>query len=174
MTINGNGEKKAIYPGSFDPFTNGHLDIVQRSLKTFDHITLVVAAAAHKKSWFTVEERVAMIREVFDENPQVSVDSSSGLIMDYARENHAQAVIRGLRSPSDFEYEYMMASMNKNLNPDCETFFMMTSQGLYFVSSSMIRELHRYHGDVSPYVPSPVFERMQKKRTQKKGRTDAV
>jgi pantetheine-phosphate adenylyltransferase len=154
---------KAIYPGSFDPFTNGHLDILERSLKIFSEVVVLVAGSSRKQKLLSVEERVSLIREVVKNNPKVKVDSTPNLIMDYARENKVKAVIRGLRTPSDFEYEYMMATMNKNIHPDCETVFMMTSQGLYFVSSTMIKELHMYGGDISHYVPSVVLHKLNEK-----------
>jgi pantetheine-phosphate adenylyltransferase len=154
---------KAIYPGSFDPFTNGHLDILERSLKLFSEVTILIAGSSKKTAMLTVEERVALIREVVKDMPRVKVDATSGLIMEYARSHQINAVIRGLRTPSDFEYEYMMATMNKNIHPEIETVFMMTSQGLYFVSSTMIKELHQYGGDISPYVPAPALKKLQEK-----------
>lgn len=157
--------RRAIYPGSFDPITNGHLDILDRSLKLFSEITIVVAGAGHKNPIFTPEERVDLIREVVADRKGVKVDLWSGLIMDYARDHKISAVIRGLRAASDFEYEFMMASMNKEINPDVETLFMMTAQNLYFVSSSMIKELHRYGGDISAYVPKAVLKRLRTKKS---------
>jgi pantetheine-phosphate adenylyltransferase len=154
---------KAIYPGSFDPFTNGHLDILDRSLKMFSEVTVLVAGTSRKAKLLSVQERVDLVKEIVKDNPRVKVDSTSGLIMEYARDHQITAVIRGLRTPSDFEYEYMMATMNKNIHPECETVFMMTSQGLYFVSSTMIKELFLYGGDVSHYVPTPVLEKLREK-----------
>lgn len=154
---------KAIYPGSFDPFTNGHLDILDRTLKMFNEVTVLVAGSSRKTKLLNVEERVALIKEVVKDRPNVKVDSTPGLIMEYARQHNIKAVIRGLRTPSDFEYEYMMATMNKNIHPECETVFMMTSQGLYFVSSTMIKELHTYGGDISPYVPPSVLKKLKEK-----------
>lgn len=154
---------KAIYPGSFDPFTNGHLDILNRSLKIFSEITILVAGTARKATLFTAEERVALIKEVVKHHKNVKVDMTTGLVMEYARENKINAAIRGLRTPTDFEYEYMMSTMNKNIHPECETMFMMTSQGLYFVSSTMIKELYFYGGDISHYVPSPVLHKLREK-----------
>lgn len=158
---------KAIYPGSFDPITNGHLDILDRSLQLFSEVVVVVAGTGRKNPLFSVEERVELIREVTADRKGVTVDRWPGLIMDYARENHISAVIRGLRAASDFEYEFMMASMNKQLNHDVETVFMMTAQHLYFVSSTMIKELFHYGGDVSPYVPAQVALRLKEKIPQK-------
>jgi pantetheine-phosphate adenylyltransferase len=161
-------KRKAIYPGSFDPMTNGHLDILDRSLKLFDEVILLVAGTTRKQTFLSVEERVDLIRLAVAGRPNVRVEQTPGLIMEYAKANHINAVIRGLRSPSDFEYEYMMASMNRNIFPDIETVFMMTSQGLYFVSSTMIKELFLYGGDIGPYVPEVV-----KKFLEKKGRGKA-
>lgn len=156
--------KKAIYPGSFDPITNGHLDILDRALLIFPEITIVVAGAGHKSPLFTPEERVELIQRVVKDRPGVKVDRWSGLIMEYASQHGFSAVIRGLRAASDFEYEFMMASMNKQINHDIETLFMMTAQNLYFVSSSMVKELARYGGEIGGYVPKQVVEAVEKKR----------
>lgn len=166
MSPRSSATRRAIYPGSFDPLTNGHLDILDRSLAIFPEITIVVAGTGQKNPFFTPEERVELIRSVVKDRPGVTVDRWPGLIMDYAKENHVSAVIRGLRAASDFEYEFMMASMNKQLNPDVETLFMMTAQHLYFVSSSMIMELARYGGDISGYVPKEVLGAVLGKRDQ--------
>ena len=155
--------RRAIYPGSFDPITNGHLDILDRSLSLFSEVIIVVAGTGKKSPLFTPEERVDLIQEVTASRKGVRVDRWPGLIMDYARDHQISAVIRGLRAASDFEYEFMMASMNKQINPNVETIFMMTAQNLYFVSSSMIKELFHYGGDVSPYVPSAAMNRLKAK-----------
>jgi pantetheine-phosphate adenylyltransferase len=162
------GARRAIYPGSFDPITNGHLDILDRALSIFSEVTIVVAGTGRKNPLFTPEERVELIREVTRGRKGVKVDRWPGLIMDYARDNQIHALIRGLRAASDFEYEFMMASMNKRIVPDVETVFMMTSQHLYFVSSTMIKELFDYGGDVSPYVPPAVCEHLKRKIPVKK------
>lgn len=159
--------KKAIYPGSFDPITNGHLDILDRALNLFPQITIVVAGTGQKNPLFTPEERVALIEKVVQKRGYpagaVKVDRWSGLIMEYAREHGFHAVIRGLRAASDFEYEFMMASMNKQIHSGVETLFMMTAQNLYFVSSSMVKELARYGGEISQYVPQEIVDAVREK-----------
>jgi pantetheine-phosphate adenylyltransferase len=159
---------RAIYPGSFDPITNGHMDILDRSLQLFSEVVIVVAGTGRKEPLFTPEERVEIIREAVKDRPGVKVDRWPGLIMEYAEKHHISAVIRGLRAASDFEYEFMMASMNKEINPKVETLFMMTAQHLYFVSSTMIKELFHYGGDVSPYLPPVVMERLRQKIPRRK------
>jgi pantetheine-phosphate adenylyltransferase len=124
----------------------------------------VVASSTRKSPLLSADERVDLMRATLKSRRRVKVDRWDGLIMDYARDHKANAVIRGLRAASDFEYEFMMAAMNKRLNPDVETFFMMTGQNLFFISSTMIKELFRYGGDVSPYVPAEVARYLQKKR----------
>ena len=156
--------RRAIYPGSFDPITNGHIDIVERSLSVFDEITIVVAASARKSPLLGVDERVELVRDVFKGKRKIKVDRWDGLIMDYARKHQAHVLIRGLRAASDFEFEFMMAAMNKNLNPDVETVFMMTGQNLFFISSTMIKELFRFGGDISPYVPPKAWRYLKDKR----------
>ena len=156
---------RAIYPGSFDPITNGHLDILDRSLKVFSEVRILVATSVRKtkSGLLTPAERVALIKQVVATRKRVSVELWPGLIMDYAKKNQFDAVIRGLRAASDFEYEFMMASMNKRINPKIETVFMMTSQDLYFVSSSMVKELFTYDGDISSYVPPKVLRYLKTK-----------
>lgn len=156
--------KRAIYPGSFDPMTIGHVDIIERSLTVFDEITILVAASSRKSAFLSPDERVELVRDVFKGKRKIKVDRWDGLVMDYAREKNAHAVIRGLRAASDFEYEFMMAAMNKKLNPEVETFFMMTGQNLFFISSSMIKELFKFGGDISQYVPVKVAKYMNAKR----------
>ncbi|MBS1961176.1 MAG: pantetheine-phosphate adenylyltransferase [Bdellovibrionales bacterium] len=170
--------KKAIYPGSFDPITNGHLDILDRALAIFPEITIVVAGTGAKNPLFSPEERVELIRATVKargySEKQVKVDRWSGLIMEYATEHKFNAVIRGLRAASDFEYEFMMASMNKQINSEVETLFMMTAQNLYFVSSSMIKELARYGGEIGGYVPKEVVAAVKQKVKTIDGPTGAV
>ena len=146
----------AIYPGSFDPFTNGHLDIVRRALRIFPHLIVGVAKNVVKISMFTPKERVAMIREVLDDIKGVEVDCFSGLLVDYVRKRKAQIVIRGLRALSDFENEFQMAHMNRRLDPNLETFFMMTGHDHFYISSQTVKEVAYFGGDISGLVPEVV------------------
>lgn len=155
--------KLAIVPGSFDPFTNGHLDIVERGAKTFDEILVTVFNNQAKSPLFTVEERVNLIKESTKHLPNVKVDSSDFLLMDYATEKNANAVIRGLRAISDFEYEMQITSMNRKLNKDIETFFIMTNNQFSFLSSSMIKEVAQYNGNITGLVPEIVELELKKK-----------
>ncbi|MFA1818679.1 pantetheine-phosphate adenylyltransferase [Virgibacillus oceani] len=146
----------AICPGSFDPITYGHLDIIKRGSKIFDHIIVAVFKNQSKNPIFTVDERIQLIEESVKDYPNVSVDTSSGLLMDYAQSKDAQAIIRGLRAVSDFEYEMQITSMNRKLNDEIETFFMMTNNQYSFLSSSIVKEIARYQGNVSDLVPEVV------------------
>lgn len=160
-------KRRAIYPGSFDPITNGHVDIVKRGLKVFDEVIIIVATnlrkSTQKGSWFTPDERVKMIREVFAKEKRVKVDICYGLIMDYAKKNDVNAVLRGLRAASDFESEFMMAAINRELNEKTETVFMMTGKNLYFVSSTVLKEVAAFGGSIKPYVPSVVLRAVEQK-----------
>lgn len=160
-------KRRAIYPGSFDPITNGHIDIIRRSLNVFDEVTVVVATnlrkASQKGSWFSPQERIELIQKVFKGERRVSADLCDGLIMDYAREHKVSAVLRGLRAASDFESEFMMAAINRELNPSVETFFMMTGKNLFFVSSTVLKEVAAFGGSIRPYVPKPVWDAMKVK-----------
>ena len=153
----------AIYPGSFDPVTNGHLDIVQRGLRVFPRILMAVAHNPRKQTLFTPAERVAMIRDVLADEPRVEVDAFEGLLVEYCRENGARAILRGLRAVSDFEFEFQMASMNHKLAPDVETFFMMTGEGHYYISSQTVKEVAGLHGCIEGLVPTVVAERLYEK-----------
>ncbi|OQC11479.1 MAG: Phosphopantetheine adenylyltransferase [Tenericutes bacterium ADurb.Bin087] len=151
----------AIYPGSFDPITNGHIDILNRALKLFDKIIVLVADNPAKKSTFTTEERKAMIRESLNGNPHIEVDSTLGLTVHYAEKVGAHALIRGLRAATDFEYEFQINSANRFINPDVESVFFMAKHKFMFVSSSTIKEMVSGGVDVSSLVPEPVLKRLK-------------
>jgi pantetheine-phosphate adenylyltransferase len=156
----------AIYPGSFDPVTRGHEDIVQRSLQFADRIVVAVAANSSKASLFSLEQRLDLLREVFGEEERVEVQSFDGLMVDFARERNARLVIRGLRAVSDFEFELQMALMNRRLHDELETVFLMPAVDLTFLSSSLVREVASLGGDVSELV-HPSVERALKARLNK-------
>ncbi|EAW7179042.1 pantetheine-phosphate adenylyltransferase [Listeria monocytogenes] len=157
------GDKIAVIPGTFDPITNGHLDIIERAAKIFDVLYVSVLNNSSKKPLFTIEERMEMIRQVTAHLPNVQVESASGLTVDYAATRGATAIVRGLRAVSDFEYEMQIASMNRTLNADIETFFVMTNTKYSFLSSSMVKEVAQYQGDISKLVPEIVNEQVQAK-----------
>jgi pantetheine-phosphate adenylyltransferase len=148
--------RTAIYPGSFDPLTNGHLDVIQRATKLFDHIVVAVAKSESKQPLFTLEERVEMVAAAVGHLPQVEADSFDGLLVDYARKRTAQAVLRGLRAVSDFEFEFQLALMNRKLDERIETIFMMPKDTYTFLSSRIVKEIARLGGDVSAFVPAHV------------------
>jgi pantetheine-phosphate adenylyltransferase len=151
----------ALFPASFDPLTNGHLDIVQRSLRVFDELVVAIAVNLEKRTTFSLEERLAMLDAVVGSEPGVRITSFTGLMVDFAREIGADVVIRGVRAMSDFEYEFEMALMNKHLFPDVETVFMMASQEYLYVSSSRLKELVRLGRDVAEFVPAVVAKQLR-------------
>jgi pantetheine-phosphate adenylyltransferase len=153
----------AVYPGSFDPITNGHLDLIQRALKIFDRIIVAVATNAFKQSLFTIEERLEMLRESLKDCPNVSIDSFQGLLVKYAREKKARAILRGLRAVTDFEYEFQLAMMNRRLEPEIETVFLMTGLRWVFLSSSILKEAAIHGGDIEGMVPEIVFQKLKEK-----------
>ncbi len=154
----------AIYPGSFDPLHNGHVDIIQRGSRLFDRIVVAILLNIEKSPLFTVEERVSIVREVFQGYPNVEVDTFDGLLVEYARRKDAGVIVRGLRAVSDFEYEMQMALMNRNLNPAVETVFMMPSETYTYVSSRIVKEVVALGGTVTNLVPSIVESRLREKR----------
>ena len=156
-------ENIAIYPGSFDPVTNGHLDIVERGLKIFDKIVVTILHNPAKTTLFNVNERLEMLRMSLDNFPNAEVDSYSGLLIDYVAQRKATAILRGMRAVSDFEYEFQMALMNRRLNREIQTVFLMTGLRWIFTSSSIIKEAARFGGDISDMVP-PVVDRKLKEK----------
>jgi len=156
-------ERIAVCPGSFDPITNGHLDIIMRGSRVFDKIYVAILKNSSKKPLFPLEERMELIREATKDIPNVIVDSFNGLLIDYARKVHAIAILRGLRAVSDFEYEMQIATMNRKLDDHVETFFIMTNKRYSFLSSSIVKEVAKYGGDVSDLVPPAVDRALKEK-----------
>ena len=154
----------AIYPGSFDPLTNGHIDIIQRGSRLFDRIIVAVLLNLEKSPLFTVSERVEIARAVFGGYTNVEVDTFDGLLVDYGRRKNASVIVRGLRAVSDFEYELQMALMNRRLNPDVETVFMMPAEPYTYVSSRLVKEVVALGGSVRGLVPDSVEARLREKK----------
>jgi pantetheine-phosphate adenylyltransferase len=148
--------RTAIYPGSFDPLTNGHLDVIERAVKLFDHVIVAVAKNESKQPLFTLEERVDLVRRCIKHLPNTEVDSFDGLLVEYANQRKAQAIVRGLRAISDFEFEFQLALMNRKLNEKVETIFMMPKDTYTFLSSRIIKEIARLGGDITAFVPPQV------------------
>ncbi|HJQ85263.1 MAG TPA: pantetheine-phosphate adenylyltransferase [Candidatus Binatia bacterium] len=155
----------AVYPGSFDPITNGHVDIIRRSLQVFERVIVAVLANPNKdSSWFTPEERIAMIRETFRaEGDRVVGDAFSGLLVDYAAAKGAKVIIRGLRAVADFEYEFQMTMMNRHLKPAVETIFMMTGESHFYTSSRLVKEVVSLGGNVAGLLPDNVVPRLKER-----------
>ena len=148
--------RTVIYPGSFDPLTNGHLDVLQRATKLFDRVVIAIAKSDGKQPLFSREERLVLVRESVRELPNVEADTFDGLLVDYVQRRSAQAVLRGLRAVSDFEFEFQLALMNRKLNDNFETIFMMPKDTYTFLSSRIVKEIARLGGDVSAFVPDHV------------------
>ncbi len=155
--------KIAIYPGSFDPITNGHLDILERAMKLFDKVIITIARNSVKNPLFSEKERLAMIKEAVKDLEGVEVDSFEGLLVEYARKKRATAVVRGLRAISDFEYELQMALMNRRLNEQLVTVFLMPNEKYTYLNSSIVREIARHQGDVKDFVPRHVYRKLMEK-----------
>jgi pantetheine-phosphate adenylyltransferase len=153
----------AVYPGTFDPITNGHVDILRRSLGLFERVIVALAENVRKQPLFSVAERAEMVRQSLGEDARVEIDSFEGLLVDYARRRGAKVVIRGLRAIADFEYEFQFAHMNRHLAPDVETLFLMTSDESFYVSSSLVKEVAAMGGDIARIAPAPVVEALKKK-----------
>jgi pantetheine-phosphate adenylyltransferase len=161
-------KRTAIYPGSFDPLTNGHLDVIQRAAKLFDHVIVAVAENESKQPLFTLTERVALVKQAVTKLPNVQTDSFSTLLVEYVAAQKAQAIVRGLRAVSDFEFEFQLALMNRKLDENIETIFMMPKDTYTFLSSRIVKEIARLGGDVRSFVPPNVQIALKKKLKQAK------
>src|SRR5512136_1956574 len=159
----GSMERLAVYPGSFDPITNGHLDIIKRGLRFFDKLIILVAYNPNKSGLFAIEERMELIRQVVGDDPRIRVDSFSGLLVNYVRDSGAAVILRGLQALSDFEYEFQMALINRRLNRDIETVFLMTGYKWFYTSYNLIKEAAGHGGSVRWLVPEIVLQRLQEK-----------
>jgi pantetheine-phosphate adenylyltransferase len=153
----------AIYPGSFDPITNGHLDLIERGCRLFDRLIVSILRNEAKQPLFSVEERMEMLREVVGDYPNAEVDSFDGLLVDYATRRHATVLLRGIRAISDYEYELQMALMNRRLRPDIETIFLMASEAYSFISARLVKEVFGLGGNIAGLVPPPVAVRLRKR-----------
>ena len=164
-------KRVAIYPGSFDPITNGHADLVRRSVEVFDRVVVAVAYNPHKDAaWFTPDERVTMIRDAFRSlGDRVEADKFSGLLVDYARSKSAHVIVRGLRAVADFEYEFQMTMMNRHLEPHVETIFMMTGESHFYTSSRLVKEVVGLGGNVAGLVPDVVLPKLLARAKKKRG-----
>lgn len=158
---------RALYPGTFDPITNGHVDIIKRASRLFSSLTVAVAEGVHKDTAFGLKTRKRLVEETIGDMKNVDVVTMSGLLADKCRELSAHVVIRGLRAVSDFEYELMMALMNRKLNPEFETVFLMPSEHYIYLHSSTVKEIYSLGGDLSDLVPPPVYKAFQKRRRRK-------
>lgn len=154
----------AVYPGSFDPLTNGHVDIIRRGARMFDRIIVAILLNAEKAPVFSADERARLIRDVFRDTPSVEADTFEGLLVDYMRQKQANVIVRGLRAVSDFEYEMQMALMNRHLSPEVETVFMMPAEQYTYVSSRLVKEVASLGGSVTGLVPPQVEKRLVEKR----------
>ena len=155
----------AVYPGSFDPITNGHLDIIERASRLYDRLVVGVLSNGNKNPLFSAEERVEMIRRVTVHLNNVEVDTFTGLLVDFAKSKNATVIVKGLRTVADFEYEFQMALLNKALNPEYETMFMMTNTKYSYISSSMVKELAGFRGNLTGLVPSEIIGQIKEKHT---------
>ncbi len=158
----------AMYPGTFDPITNGHVDLVRRAAKLFDRVVVAVAASPNKTPMFTLDERIAMARAALADAPNITVDGYGGLTVDYVRQHGLRVIIRGLRAVSDFEYEFQLASMNRHLRSEVETIFLTPAEEYTFVSSTFVREIGVLGGDISPFVPPGVAAALARKRAERR------
>jgi pantetheine-phosphate adenylyltransferase len=159
-------KRRAVYPGTFDPITNGHIDIIQRAVKIFPDLVIAVAANQSKRPYLPLEIRIKLIEEALAEQPGVSVVGFDNLLIDFVREQKAGIILRGLRAVHDFEYEFQLAGMNRKLSQEVETLFLTPSEHLMFISSTLVREIAQMNGDVSQFVPVCVVEALKKRARQ--------
>jgi pantetheine-phosphate adenylyltransferase len=159
--------RSAIYPGSFDPLTNGHLSLIQRGLKMFDSLIVAIAVNPKKTPLFSVEERRELIKEALGNDPRIEVADFQGLLVDFAKKRGLNVVLRGLRAVSDFEFEFQLANMNRRLSPELETVFMMTGEDYFYISSNLVREVASFGGNVEGTVPPNVLEKLKAKYAKK-------
>jgi pantetheine-phosphate adenylyltransferase len=159
----GKGGLVAVYPGSFDPITSGHLDVIERGTRIFDRLVVAVLRNEQKAPLFTVEERMRMVAETVRDYPNVEVDGFDGLLVEYAAQKGARVIVRGIRAISDYEYEYQMALMNRRLHPEMETVFLMAGEAFSFISSRLVKEVIRLGGDISGFVPPYVAARLRER-----------
>lgn len=155
--------RTAVYPGSFDPITNGHLDIIERASRIYDKVVVGVLNNSNKKPLFSVNERIELIKEVTSHIDNVEVDAFEGLLVDFVKGKNASVIVKGLRTVADFEYEFQMALLNKALNPEYETVFLMTDSKFSYISSSMVKELAGFNGDLTGLVPCEIIEKIKQK-----------
>ncbi|MEA3507177.1 MAG: pantetheine-phosphate adenylyltransferase [Elusimicrobiota bacterium] len=160
-------KRTAIYPGSFDPPTNGHLDVIERALNIFDRLIVAVIVNPSKETLFTVRERESMLNEIYDGEPRIEINSFDGLLVDFAVSAGARTVIRGLRAVSDFEYEFQMALMNRRLNPDIQSVYLMPAPEFTYLSSAIVKEVYSLGGDVSSIVPAAAVSFLNRKKGKK-------
>lgn len=158
--------KTAVYPGSFDPVTNGHIDVIQRAAKVFDHLTVAVLINDNKKSLFTLEERIDILKNSITGIDNISFDSFSGLLTDYCKEKNLSAIVRGLRAVSDFEFEMQMAQMNRQLYDGVETVFLTTSENFSYLSSSIVKEVAKFNGNIDAFVPDYAIMKIKEKMSR--------
>ena len=158
--------RRAVYPGSFDPVTNGHLDVIERASRLFDEVIVAVAVNSEKTGLFSFDERVGLLREALSRHPNVSVTHFEGLLVDFVRSRNAQVVLRGLRAISDFEFEFQMALMNRKLEPEIETLFLMPREEYTYLSSRIVKEIARLGGNVDAFVPDSVAAALREKSSE--------
>jgi len=153
----------AVYPGTFDPITNGHMDVIRRALRLFDKVIVAIATSKSKAPWFTLEERVSMAEIALEHNPNVLVTGFDNLLVDFCQQHEATVILRGLRAVSDFEYELQLAGMNRHLNQNIETLFLPTTENHAYISSSLVKEVAKLNGNITDFVPSNVKAELNKK-----------